>query len=74
MSALVLILPADRPGSATYASLAAQIEAGLARVVIDRRTGRDRRHERAAREHGMRAAQRRQAVPLPVSPRLVVTA
>ncbi len=70
---LVLVFQRGGPDVGLVAGLAAQIEAGMARVVIDRRTGRDRRHERAAREHGMRAAQRRQAVPLPVSPRIVVT-
>ena len=40
---LTLIFPADRPGSATYASLAAQTEAGLVQVVQERRTGRGQR-------------------------------
>ncbi|HAM53943.1 MAG TPA: hypothetical protein DCQ64_00450 [Candidatus Rokubacteria bacterium] len=88
---LTLVFPADRPGDATYASLAAQTEAGLVRVVQERRTGHgqrwtdrpfrssaaelDRRlSERPiAREHGQRGLQRRQAVPLPVGARLVVT-
>ena len=88
---LTLVFPADRPGDATYASLAAQTEAGLVRVVQERRTGRGKRwtdrpcrlsqaelarrlSERPiAREHGQRGLQRRQAVPLPVGARLVVT-
>ena len=40
---LTLVFPADRLGDATYASLAAQVEAGLARVVQERRTGRGKR-------------------------------
>ena len=70
----VLIFPADRPGDATYASLAAQVEAGLVRVVQERRTSRDRREHAERWEHGQRGAQRRQATPLPVSARIVVTA
>ena len=88
---LTLIFPADRSGDATYASLAAQVEAGLLQVVQERRTGRgqrwtdrpfrssaaelDRRlSERPiAREHGQRGAQRRQAMPLSVGARIVVT-
>ena len=84
---LTLVFPADRPGSATYASLAAQVEAGLVRVVQDRRchhderrSGEDRRQRQGVREHGGRAAQRRhaypqrrQAVPLPVGLRIIVT-
>ena len=70
---LTLIFPADRPGSATWASLAAQVEAGMARVVQERRCGADRRERRQAWEHGQRGAQRRQAVPLLVGPRLVLT-
>ena len=66
MSPLTLVFPADRPGDATYASLAAQVEAGACRVVQERRTGTDRRERRVAWEHGQRGAQRRQAAPLPV--------
>jgi len=85
---ITLLFPADRPGSVTYACLAAQTEAGMARVVQDRRchhderrSGKDRRHQRDAREHGGRAAQRRhaypprrQAMPLPGVLRAVVMA
>ncbi len=74
MSPLTLVFPADRPGSATYAALAAQVEAGCAQVVQDRRAGKERREHRVAWEHGQRGAQRRQAAPLPVSVRAVVTA
>ena len=84
---LTVVFPADRPGDATYASLAAQVEAGMARVVQERRTGNtrkvrwgDRPHrpdetppQPRAWEHGERGAQHRQAVPLPGGPRLVVT-
>ena len=70
---LVLLLPADRPGDATWAAIAAQIEAGMARVVQERRTGQDRRERRVAWEHGQRGAQRRQAAPLPVRLPMVVT-
>jgi len=84
---LTVVFPPDRPGDATYASLAAQTEAGLAHVVqerrchhAERRSGKDRRERQEAREHGERAAQRRhaypqrrQAVPLPVGARLVLT-
>jgi len=70
---LTVVFPRDRPGDATYASLAAQVEAGLARVVQDRRCG-NRRKLVSAREHGQRmGAQRRQAVPLPGVLRAVVT-
>jgi len=86
--ALTVVFPADRAGDATYASLAAQVEAGLAHVIQDRRchhgerrSGKDRRHQHEAREHGERAAQRRhaypqrrQVVPLPGVLRAVVTA
>ena len=71
---LTLLFPADRPGSATWSSIAAQVEAGLVQVVQERRHGKDRREHRIAREHGQRGAQRRQAVPLPVGARIVVTA
>ena len=70
---LTLLFPADRPGDATYASLAAQVEVGLARVVQERRAGQERRERKAPWEHGQRGAQRRQAVPLPVGARMVVT-
>ena len=70
---LTLIFPADRPGSATYASLAAQVEAGLVQVVQDRRTGQDRREHKSAWEHGQRGAQRRRAVPLAVGAKIVLT-
>ena len=73
VSPLTLVFPRDRPGSATYASLAAQVEAGTCRVVQERRTGKDRREHGIPREHGQRGAQRRQAAPLPVSVRAVVT-
>jgi hypothetical protein len=71
--ALTLVFPRDRDGSATYASLAAQVEAGCAHIVQERRTGKDRRASRVPREHGQRGPQRRQAAPLPVSVRAVVT-
>lgn len=71
---LTVVFPADRPGSATYASLAAQVEAGQARVVQDRRSGKDRRERKTVWDHGQRGAQRRQAVPLPGVLRAVVTA
>ena len=71
---LTLVFPKDRDGSATYAALAAQVEAGTCRVVQERRTGKDRREQRVAWEHGQRGAQRRQAAPLPVTVRAVVTA
>ena len=70
---VTLIFPADRPGDATYASLAAQIEAGLAQVVQERRAGQERRERKAPWEHGQRGLQRRQAVPLPGGARIVVT-
>ena len=70
---LIVVFPADRPGDATYASLAAQVEAGLARVVQERRAGQERRERKAPWEHGQRGLQRRQAVPLPAGPRLVLT-
>ena len=70
---IILLFPPDRPGDATYAGIAAQVEAGLARLVQERRTGRDRRGHRMPREHGPRGAQRRQAAPLPVGLRMVVT-
>ena len=71
---LTVIFPADRPGDATYASLAAQAEAGLARVVQDRRAGQ-RRTQREPIEHpDQRWGWRRQAVPLPGVLRAVVTA
>lgn len=73
MSPLTLVFPPDRPGDATYASLAAQVEAGCARVVQERRVGRDRREHRIPWEHGKRGAQRRQAAPLPVRLPMVVT-
>ena len=70
---LTVVFPRDRAGDATYASLAAQVEAGMARVVQerrcerlphgDRRSGKDRRERQEAREHGERAAQRRHAYP-----------
>ena len=69
---VTLIFPADRPGDATYASLAAQIEAGLAQVVQERRAGQERRERKAPWEHGQRGLQRRQAVPLPAGVRIVV--
>ena len=62
---LTLIFPADRPGDATYASLAAQVEVGLARVVQERRAGQERRERKGPWEHGQRGAQRRQAGALP---------
>ncbi len=72
---LTLILPADRPGDATYAALAAQIEAGLARVVQERR--QQERRSRKGRDEGnvieTRGDQRRQAVPLEIGLRLVLT-
>ena len=40
---LTVVFPRDRAGDATYAALAAQVEAGLARVVQERRTGRGQR-------------------------------
>lgn len=70
---LTLVFPRDRAGDATYASLAAQVEAGCAQVVQERRTGQERRGRRVAWEHGQRGAQRRQATPLPVRPWMVVT-
>ncbi len=70
---LTLLFPADRPGDATYASLAAQVQAGQARVVQERRSGKDRREHSLPREHGQRGAQRRQMTPLPVSIRVVMT-
>ena len=84
---LTLVFPADRVGDATYASLAAQVEAGLARVVQERRDCSERRstqerrlhHEPlppgtgGRRAHKQRRAQRRQAVPLPVGARIVVS-
>lgn len=73
MSPLTLIFPADRPGDAPYASLAAQVEAGLAHAVQERRAGRDRREHHLSREHGQRGSQRRQAVALPVRRPMVVT-
>ena len=73
MSPLTLVFPRDRAGDATYASLAAQVEAGCAQVVQERRTGQERRWRRVAWEHGQRGAQRRQATPLPVRPWMVVT-
>ena len=73
---LTLLFPADRPGDATYASLAAQTEAGMARVVQDRR--QQERRTRKERDEGdiieTRGDQRRQAVPLPGVLRFVVTA
>ena len=85
---LTVVFPRDRPGSATYASLAAQVEAGLVRVVQERRGCADRRsaqerrlhHEPlppgtgGRRAHKQRRAQRRHAVPLPGVLRAVVTA
>jgi len=85
---LALIFPADRPGDATYASLAAQTEAGLVRVVQERREFADRRSAQNRRQrneplpvgtggrraHKQRRSQRRQAVPLPGVLRAVVTA
>ena len=68
----LLILPRDRPGDATYASLAAQIEAGLVTVIQDRRAIRDRRIGPSVREHGQRATQRRQTYPYPVPMRMVL--
>ena len=70
---LTLVFPRDRAGDATYASLAAQVEAGMARVVQERRTGQDRRERKVVWEHGQRGLQRRQAVPLPGVLRAVVT-
>jgi len=71
---LTVVFPADRPEDATYASLAAQVEAGLARVIQDRRCG-NRRKLVSAREYGRRMGlQRRQAVPLPGVLHVVVTA
>ncbi|OGL16748.1 MAG: hypothetical protein A3K12_04075 [Candidatus Rokubacteria bacterium RIFCSPLOWO2_12_FULL_71_19] len=61
-----LILPRDRPGDGAYAALAAQLEAGVVRVVQDRRAGPDRRQDRSFREHGQRTGQRRRMVALPV--------
>ncbi len=73
MSPLTLVFPRDRAGDATYASLAAQVEAGCARVVQERRSGKDRREETIRWEHGQRGMQRRQAAPLPVKLPMVVT-
>jgi len=84
---LTVVFPPDRPGDATYASLAAQVEAGMAHVVQERRAGAERRsgHDRRKRQqplpvgtHGQRAvklrrSQRRQAVPLPVGAKIVVS-
>ena len=73
MSPLTLVFPADRPGDATYASLAAQVECGLARVVQDRRQMERRgRKDRAEGEIiETRGDQRRQAVPLVRVPLMV---
>lgn len=75
MMPITLILPADRPDSANWASIAAQIEAGLARVVQERR--REERRSRKGRDEGdrieTRGDQRRRAEPLPVSVRVVLT-
>ena len=85
---LTVVFPRDRPGSATYASLAAQVEAGLARIVQERRDCSERRSIQERRQrwdplpvgaggrraHKQRRAQRRQAVPLPGVLRAVVTA
>ncbi len=72
---LTLIFPADRPGDATYAALAAQVEAGVARVVQERR--QQERRSRKDRDEGnvieTRGDQRRQAVPLEIGLRLVLT-
>ncbi len=70
---LTLVFPRDRDGSATYAALAAQVEAGTCRVVQERRTTRERRTESQRWEHGRRGMQRRQAAPLPVRLPMVVT-
>ncbi|MDP3937586.1 MAG: hypothetical protein Q8R92_05555 [Deltaproteobacteria bacterium] len=73
MSPLTLVFPADRPGSATYAALAAQVEAGMACVIQDRRADPGRRESRRGYTGGRRVTWRRQAKPLPAPVRLVVT-
>ena len=84
---LTVVFPRDRAGDATYASLAAQVQAGMARVVQERRGCSERRSAQERRQrwdplpvgaggrraHKQRGAQRRQAVPLPVGLKMVVT-
>ena len=62
----ILILPRDRPGDATYAGIAAQIESGTIQVIQARRVGRERRQEKSFREHEQRAEQRRRIYAWPI--------
>ena len=71
---LTLLFPADRPGDATYAALAAQVEAGMARVIQERRVVQRRTHREPTLHPDQRWGWRRQAVPLPGVLRFVVTA